>query len=134
VLDKQPLEKLPGILSKCHLGVSIRDSTPLSQKSFPVRVWEYIGLGLPVVVAPDNSEAGFFVSDNGIGSIVALDCDVILNEILRYSYNRETYLAYQSKVFSVRHLYTRERFAKELVDASIYSFNFKNKGGNLCVD
>lgn len=128
VLNKQPLEELPNILAKCHLGLSIRDSSPLSQKSFPVRVWEYVGLGLPVVVSPADSEAGYFVSRNKIGSVSELSCEDVLNKILRYYYDHDEYLVCQSNILRIRDLYTREHFSKDLIDSSLHFYNLSKQG------
>jgi hypothetical protein len=128
ILNKRPLEELPNILAKCHLGLSIRESSSLSQKSFPVRVWEYLGLGLPMVVSPADSEAGSFVSEYKVGSVAELECEDILNKILWYYYNHDEYLVCQSNVLGIRDLYTREHFSKELVDAALHSYNLSKLG------
>lgn len=52
--------------SKCHIGLSLRDNSFISTTSFPVKVWEYIGLGMPVILSP-ISDAGFFIQDNKLG-------------------------------------------------------------------
>lgn len=59
-------EKIPQVISKAHLGISFRSNDIISKNSFPVKLYEYIGVGIPVIVTP-RSEAGDFVEANGIG-------------------------------------------------------------------
>lgn len=40
------------MVSKCHIGLSIRDSSNIGANAFPVKVWEYLGLNIPCVLFP----------------------------------------------------------------------------------
>ncbi|TSB02035.1 glycosyltransferase family 4 protein [Sphingorhabdus contaminans] len=53
-------------ISKCHVGLCLRKSGNISEDSFPVKVWEYLGLGLPTLVTP-HCEAGTFLEENACG-------------------------------------------------------------------
>ena len=52
IFDKVSNEKCIDMVAKCHIGLSLRDTSDLSKNSFPVRVWEYLGLNIPSVVFP----------------------------------------------------------------------------------
>jgi glycosyltransferase involved in cell wall biosynthesis len=62
----QPHDKTIEIIEKCHLGLCLRKNDPISKDSFPVKVWEYLGLGIPTIVTP-RCEAGEFLEQNGCG-------------------------------------------------------------------
>lgn len=50
-------ENIPNILQSSHLGLSFRTNDQTSRMSFPVKVYEYIGAGIPCIISP-ISEAG----------------------------------------------------------------------------
>jgi glycosyltransferase involved in cell wall biosynthesis len=58
--------KIPPIISKAHLGISFRSSDIISINSFPVKLYEYIGVGIPMIITP-ISEAGNFLERHKIG-------------------------------------------------------------------
>lgn len=53
-------------ISKCHLGISLRTDDQISRDAFPVKVFEYIGVGIPVIVSPEG-EASNFVKKEEFG-------------------------------------------------------------------
>lgn len=63
---KMSHEKTLRFVSSCHVGISLRFDDDISKDAFPVKIWEYIGLGLPVITTP-ISEGGQFLVDNGLG-------------------------------------------------------------------
>lgn len=63
--DKKHSE-IPDLINSAHLGISFRTNDIISKTSFPVKIYEYIGVCLPVVVTP-ISEAGNFVEKNKLG-------------------------------------------------------------------
>jgi glycosyltransferase involved in cell wall biosynthesis len=50
----------------CHVGLCLRLDDGISKDAFPVKVWEYMGLGLPCVVTP-QCEAGDFLQQHACG-------------------------------------------------------------------
>ena len=59
-------EEMRRLLSAADLGLSLRRNDAVSRHSFPVRVTDYLSLGLPVVVTP-LSEAGGVAERIGVG-------------------------------------------------------------------
>jgi glycosyltransferase involved in cell wall biosynthesis len=53
-------------IAKADIGISFRSNDYISKHSFPVKIYEYIGVGIPVIVTP-ISEGGDFVKQNKIG-------------------------------------------------------------------
>ena len=54
------------IISKCHLGLSFLDDNEVGRESFPVKVYEFIGCGIPTVVTPIG-EASNELNTNRLG-------------------------------------------------------------------
>jgi glycosyltransferase involved in cell wall biosynthesis len=63
---RQPFEKTIDIVERCHVGLCLRKDEAISKDAFPVKVWEYLGLGLPSIVTP-VCEAGEFVKAHDCG-------------------------------------------------------------------
>ena len=83
-LGKKPHDETMQIIAKCHVGLSLRSNDLISINSFPVKVWEYVGMKVPCIVSP-LSEAGDFVESNGFGRQVNFgDYDEIVDIIMDY--------------------------------------------------
>lgn len=58
-------EEMPLLLKNASLGLSLRTSEDISAGSIPVRMLEYLGLGIPVLVCP-SSEGGAALASLGV--------------------------------------------------------------------
>lgn len=63
---RQPFEQTLNIVERCHVGMCLRMDEEISKDAFPVKVWEYLGLGIPSIVTP-ICEAGEFLEQNQCG-------------------------------------------------------------------
>lgn len=124
-IDNHRLEVFPNLpnaevlkmVAKCHLGISLRTDDLLSRASIPVKVFEFIGLGVKAVVSP-HSEGGQLLELNGFGR----QFDNNLEVILRYIQNDQRI---QSKslsqdVFSTNEIFSRtylsDKCATKIID------------------
>lgn len=65
-LGNLPYTEIPLILRKCHVGLSFRTDDKIGKEAFPVKVFEYVGVGLPVIMAPQG-EAGGIIEAQSLG-------------------------------------------------------------------
>ncbi|MFN8342830.1 MAG: glycosyltransferase family 4 protein [Cyclobacteriaceae bacterium] len=106
-LGQQAYTVIPSIISKAHVGLSFRTDDEISLNSFPVKVYEYIGVGIPVLVTP-ISEAGSFIENQQLGFQFTGHRVSELADILRKLAFEKTY--YQSLRSNV--VQTRARFSR----------------------
>lgn len=66
-LGQLPLVATIAEVARCHVGLSIRHSDQVSDAAIPVKIYEYLGLGMPVIVSP-VSAGGDFVERLGVGT------------------------------------------------------------------
>lgn len=66
VMDPMPQNEVGRVLSSSDIGLSIHTDDESMKKAFPVKIFEYIGACLPIVVLPEN-EGGRLVRDAGMG-------------------------------------------------------------------
>tara|TARA_B100000965_G_scaffold405705_1_gene440836 strand:+ start:13275 stop:14420 length:1146 start_codon:yes stop_codon:yes gene_type:complete len=110
-------------ISKCHLGLSLRVEGVVSKDSFPVKVWEYIGLNMPCIVTP-ISEAGEFITKHRIGFQYNSDDLVGIKEkIIDMKSNQYQYSEIYSNLSNIGDSYSRENQAKKILEIIINSEN-----------
>ncbi|HEY8511775.1 MAG TPA: glycosyltransferase family 4 protein [Cyclobacteriaceae bacterium] len=59
-------DAIPDAIAHAHLGISFRTDDLISRNAFPVKLYEYIGVGVPALITP-RSEAGEFFESKQIG-------------------------------------------------------------------
>ena len=114
-LGPQPYVNIPEIISKAHIGLSFRQPGKISEDSFPVKIYEYIGVSVPVIVTP-ASEAGNYVEENKIGyQYDPEQKEMLLEKIIEISKNAQLYNQLLSNLIKVRGQFSREKNSQDLV-------------------
>lgn len=114
-LGPQPYVTIPEIISKAHLGLSFRQPGKISEDSFPVKIYEYIGVSVPVIVTP-ASEAGNYVVEKNIGyQYDPEQKEALLEKIIEISENTQLYNQLLTNLMKVRGQFSREKNSQELV-------------------
>lgn len=98
-------------VSMCHLGISIRLNNAISHDSFPVKVWEYIGLGIPSLVYPESEAGEFLLSKNCGVQLPSKDVDEIARILLNIKFNSPLYEGMRDSCRVIRESYTRENMS-----------------------
>jgi glycosyltransferase involved in cell wall biosynthesis len=109
-------------ISKCHLGISLRVANQISYDSFPVKVWEYLGLGIPSLVYPE-SEASKFLQYNNCGiQLSSVDIDDLIKIILQLKLDGRRYKAMAMSCREVHSTYSREYLSGKFAEVVRNSF------------
>jgi glycosyltransferase involved in cell wall biosynthesis len=96
-------------IERCHIGLCLRKDERISRDAFPVKVWEYIGLGIPCLVTP-TCEAGDFIESHGCGyQFPAGDASCIVDAILALKQDPITLSAMSARCRNAARDYTREK-------------------------
>ena len=70
MMPRQPKEMMPAVWSLCDISlISLRD-TPLFSKVIPSKIFESMGMGLPMVIACPDGEATEIIDSTGSGVTV----------------------------------------------------------------
>jgi glycosyltransferase involved in cell wall biosynthesis len=121
-LGRLSFEDTIAAVEQCHLGLCLRLDDGISKDAFPVKVWEYIGLGIPCIVTP-HCEAGDFLQKNGCGlQLQAGNVQAIAQAVLGLKDNRAALAAMTQRCWETGSAYTREETglaAARLVEAAI---------------
>lgn len=106
---RQSFERTLGIIERCHVGLCLRKDEGISKDAFPVKVWEYLGLGIPSIVTP-TCEAGEFLEEWRCGfQLPAGSVQEIVNRILWLKENPESLQTFSQRCREVAMQFTREQ-------------------------
>jgi glycosyltransferase involved in cell wall biosynthesis len=111
-LGRKDNDEVADIIAGCHLGVSFRTDDEISMNSMPVKIYEYIGVGIPVLVTPAGSEGAKLVEEQGVGKQFAnTEAEGIAKEIFRMKTEAGYYQGFVDRIMAVRHEFSREKQA-----------------------
>jgi glycosyltransferase involved in cell wall biosynthesis len=115
-LGRVDFDDIPDHLHAADVGLSPRLDGFINQTAFPVKVYECLSCGLPVVVTPE-SEAGEFVVDHRVGFQHSND-DVkgIHESIMKLREDPSLYREYSQRAIRVSDSFDRHSLARELAD------------------
>ncbi len=90
LIPRQPKEMMPALWSLCDISlISLRD-TPLFEQVIPSKIFESMGMGLPMIIACPEGEATGIVRDTGSGVVVPPEQPAVLASCVQELYaNRE---------------------------------------------
>ncbi len=116
-LGRLPHDELAKIVAKAHVGLSFRTDDPISRMVFPVKIFEYLGAGLPILVTP-KSEGGTFVEKHEIGfQFEVNEFEQLYQKLLALYYDQSILARLKTNTLRLRKLHSREENAKILLDA-----------------
>ncbi len=79
----QPKEALPAVWSLCDIALAHLKDRPLFAGALPTKMFEAIGMGLPIVLATPEGEASRLLRDTGAGIWVPPEDPAALAEAIR---------------------------------------------------
>lgn len=107
-LGRLPFASTIEEVARCHIGLCLRVDDEVSKDAFPVKVWEYLGLGMPSIVSPP-CEAGDFLEDNGCGvAVKSGDIDAVVSVVLKARDDYAFFVAMSSNCRNLAGSFTRE--------------------------
>lgn len=113
-LGRLPYDQTMQEVARCHVGLSLRKDEEISADSFPVKVWEYLGLGMPALVAPP-SDAGEFVARHNCGFVIAAgDVQRTVDQIVALRDNPDLYQTMSENALLAVAPYSRAAQAKQM--------------------
>ena len=118
MMPRQPKEAMPAVWSLCDISlISLRD-TPLFTKVIPSKIFESMGMGLPMVIACPAGEATDIIADTSSGVVVQPENPEALADCIAGLYSDRTRLAELASASSVSAKgYDRARQAALMLDA-----------------
>lgn len=129
-LGRKSFDETISEVERCHLGLCLRLDDGISKDAFPVKVWEYIGLGIPTVITPP-CEAGDFLQQHKCGFVLESgDIDGIVNIIIKIKTDLIVLECFSANCRRVAKDYTREKTGQIAAQAILNLVNDSNPNCN----
>ncbi|MCS3683879.1 glycosyltransferase family 4 protein [Salinibacter ruber] len=113
-IGRVDFDEIPDLLNRADVGFSPRVDGLVNETAFPVKVYECLGCGLPVVVTP-KSEAGRYVERNEVGFQHRNgDVEGIHESICRLKENPKLYKEYSDRAVRVAESFDRHKLGRKL--------------------
>ena len=121
-LGELPFAQVVEQVAACDVGLCVRDNTPQSRYSFPVKAWEYIGLKMPTLIYPPCEVSDVFPNMDGLHSFDELDVEKFKAVILQLKADKEAKgaagLGLKGETLTG---FTRQALAKKFLDLVLQS-------------
>jgi colanic acid biosynthesis glycosyl transferase WcaI len=113
MMPRQPKAMMPAVWSLCDVSlISLRD-TPLFSKVIPSKIFESMGMGLPIVISSPPGEATEIIDSTGSGVVVPPENSAALAASILALYNDRKHLAQLAQAGTVAaETFDRSRLAK----------------------
>ena len=116
-LGELPFNQVIEQVAACDVGLCVRDNSPQSRYSFPVKAWEYIGLKMPTLIYPRCEVSDVFPELQGLYTFDLLDLAGFRAAILNLKEQKKKkggnlFLMDDVKI----NKFTREALAREFAD------------------
>ena len=94
MMPRQPKAMMPAVWSLCDISlISLRD-TPLFTQVIPSKIFESMGMGLPIVISCPRGEATGIIESTGSGMVVPPENSAALADCILALYNNREHLSH----------------------------------------
>lgn len=107
-------DELETLYGQANLGSLFMEPIEYRQFAAPMKMYEYLGHGKPIV-ATEGTLVGEFVEQYGVGWTIPYDADALADLLNRLDANRDELRACEARVRSAREAHTWEARAREVV-------------------
>jgi glycosyltransferase involved in cell wall biosynthesis len=110
------ISQIPSYINSADIGFSPRKNGLINETAFPVKVYEYMGCGIPCIITP-ISEAGIFVEKNNIGFQLENNNIKSLHKyVLKFKNNKNLYNQYSINALKTSKQFERSKLAKRVYE------------------
>lgn len=112
----QPKNQIQKFWSLCHVALVHLKNDPVFAEVIPSKIFEAMGMGLPLLLAAPAGEASKIICEHEVGKWVAPeDPEALASAIMAYHANEKDYLRYAQQSLSKAPLYSREKQAHDML-------------------
>jgi len=116
LVEPQPKARMPGFWSLCDVALIHLKNTPVFETVIPSKIFEAMGMGLPLLLAGPEGEASRIVESEGAGIRVPSEDPSALEEgISKFRNDRSFLAACAARSHAAAPRYSRERQARDML-------------------
>ena len=114
VLGRQDKSLMPRLWSLCDVSLVHLKDVPLFKSVIPSKIFESMGMGLPMIIGVPEGEATAIVAGSGAGIIIApQDASAMVGAIQKMADSSELLKQYQEKSLAAASHYDRRSLARD---------------------
>lgn len=107
MIPMQPKEMVPALLSLCDVSIVHLKNTPLFTQVIPSKIFESMGMGIPIIISAPYGEATNIIKNKGLGLVVAPESPVELAAAIKSIWLDDNIIKFQKNCLSACHKYDR---------------------------
>lgn len=116
LIPRQPKELMPQIWSLCDISLVSLRNTPLFETVIPSKIFESMGMGVPMILTMPTGEATEIIQKLNAGVGIAPEAPDDLAKVVIELVDNPKYLKHLAKnAAASAHLYSREKLAREMI-------------------
>ncbi|GAA0197977.1 glycosyltransferase family 4 protein [Kangiella japonica] len=116
LISRQPKEKMPQLWSLCDISLVHLKNTPLFKTVIPSKIFESMGMGLPLIISAPEGEATKLVESKEAGVVIPPESPKRLVEAIQFlKQNRKVLKAYSDSSTENATYYSREKQAADML-------------------
>lgn len=116
-IPRQPKEKMPQLWSLCDVSLIHLKDTKLFEKVIPSKIFESMGMGLPMIIAAPKGESTSMIGDSNSGMVVEPENpQKLADAILQLQQNKALFKQFQINSHNMSPQFDRRKLANDLLN------------------
>lgn len=116
MIPRQPKELMPKLWSLCDVSIISLKDTPLFKTVIPSKIFESMGMGLPMLIAAPPGEATGIIETSNSGLVVAPESESQIAEaIIALADDKEAYVKFKNHSYESAKQYNRKVLASKMI-------------------
>jgi glycosyltransferase involved in cell wall biosynthesis len=129
-MPPQPKDDIAAVWSLCDVALVHLKNSPVFRQVIPSKMFEAMGMGLPLIVASPAGEASRILANDRAGIWVpAEDPDALAGATMRLFEDDELRRRYGERSLAAAPLHTRERQARQMIE--VLDLAAQRRGGEV---
>ncbi len=116
MIPRQPKEMMPAMLGLCDVSLVHLRNTPLFKKVIPSKIFESMGMGIPIIISAPSGEATDIIKDGGLGLVVAPENPIELAAAIKSMHLEKNIIKFQKNSLSACQKYNRLVLANKMLN------------------
>ncbi len=116
-VPRQAKEDMPGVWSLCDISLIQLKDSPLFKSVIPSKIFESMGMGLPIILSLPKGEAARIVMQSGAGVVVPPERpDVLVETVVRLFENPDELAGLARASLAAAQGHSREKQAQSMLN------------------
>ncbi|MDB4841061.1 glycosyltransferase family 4 protein [Planktomarina sp.] len=116
MIPAQPKEMMPALWSLCDVSIVNLKDVELFQKVIPSKIFEAMGMGIPIIISVPKGEATDIISTTNSGIVVPPENPIELANAIKLMSSTDVILDYKESCLLAAQQYDRRYLARSMIE------------------